>query len=105
MLRLSDITWLRDHLVGDSVIFPAAGYIAMAIETIYQKTYATGQIPEGTSISELPCKLRNVTFPRMLTLDTKSGTYILLSLQPCSSTKESWHEFTVSTITKDGSIE
>ncbi|OJI82404.1 hypothetical protein ASPTUDRAFT_203334 [Aspergillus tubingensis CBS 134.48] len=34
VLRLSDITWLRDHLLGDSVIFPAAGYIAMAIEAI-----------------------------------------------------------------------
>jgi acyl transferase domain-containing protein len=105
VLRLSDTTWLRDHLLGDSVIFPAAGYIAMAIEAIYQKSYATGQISEGTAISELPFKLRNVTFPRMLTLDTNSGTKILLSLQPCSSTKESWHEFTVSTITKDGSIE
>jgi acyl transferase domain-containing protein len=105
VLRLSDTTWLRDHLLGDSVIFPAAGYIAMAIEAIYQKTYATGQIPEGTSISELPFKLRNVAFPRMLTLDTNGSTKILLSLQPCSSTKESWHEFTVSTITKDGSIE
>ena len=80
-------------------------YIAMAIEAIYQKTYATGQIPDGTSISELPFKLPNVTFPRMLTLNTKGGTLILLSLQPCSSTKELWHEFTVSTIIKDGSIE
>ncbi|KAJ5487751.1 polyketide synthase [Penicillium desertorum] len=105
VLRLSDITWLRDHLLGDSVIFPAAGYIAMAIEAIYQKKYAMGEIPEGTLASELPFKLRNVTFPRMLTLDTNGGTKILLSLQPCSSTKESWHEFTVSTITKDGSIE
>ncbi|GFF95380.1 hypothetical protein CNMCM8927_008449 [Aspergillus lentulus] len=105
VLRLSDTTWLRDHLLGDSVIFPAAGYIAMAIEAIYQKTHATGQIPEGTCISELPFRLRNVAFPRMLTLDTNGSTKILLSLQPCSSTKESWHEFTVSTITKDGSIE
>ncbi|KAJ5809731.1 polyketide synthase [Penicillium pulvis] len=105
VLRLSDTTWLRDHTLGDSVIFPAAGYIAMAIEAIYQKKYATGQVPEGTLISELPFKLRNVTFPRMLTLDTNGGTKILLSLQPCSSTKESWHEFIISTIAKDGSIE
>ncbi|KAJ0413691.1 polyketide synthase [Aspergillus carlsbadensis] len=105
VLRLSDTTWLRDHLLGDSVIFPAAGYIAMAIEAIYQKKYATGHIAEGTPITELVFRLRNVSFPRMLTLDTEGSTQILFTLHPSASTKETWHEFTVSTVTKDGSIE
>lgn len=103
VLRISEVTWLRDHLLGDSVIFPAAGYIAMAIEAIYQKSKATGRIPQETAVNQVTYKLRNVTFARMLTLDDDIGTKILLSLEPCSSTKESWHEFIISSIAKDGS--
>ena len=103
VLRTSEVTWICDHLLGDSVIFPAAGYIAMAIEAIYQKSKAAGRIPEETAVNQVTYKLRNVTFLRMLTLDNDIGTKILLSLQPCSSTRESWHEFTISSIAKDGS--
>ena len=103
VLRLGDVTWIKDHLLGDSVVFPAAGYIAMAIEAIFQKTKATGRVSEETAINQLTYKLRNVAFPRMLTLDNHAGTKILLTLEPCMSTKESWHEFTISSIAKDGS--
>ena len=103
VLRTSDVTWLRDHLLGDSVIFPAAGYIAMAMEAIYQKSKATGRIPEEAAVNQVTYKIRNVSFPRMLTLDNDIGNKVVLSLEPCSSTKESWHEFTISSIAKDGS--
>ncbi|KAI1381948.1 putative polyketide synthase [Hypoxylon crocopeplum] len=103
VLRLGDVTWIKDHLLGESVIFPAAGYIAMAIEAIYQKSKATGRVAEEVAINQLTYKLRNVSFPRMLTLDDHVGAKILLSLEPCTSTKESWHEFTISSIAKDGS--
>lgn len=29
-LRLVDVPWLKDHCVGSDVVFPGAGYIAMA---------------------------------------------------------------------------
>ena len=38
----------------------------------------------------------------MLTLDNNIGTKMLLSLKPCLSTKESWHEFTILSIANDG---
>ncbi|KAG9243665.1 hypothetical protein BJ878DRAFT_509631 [Calycina marina] len=31
-LKLSDVPWLRDHMIGGNVVLPAAGYIALAIE-------------------------------------------------------------------------
>ena len=103
VLRVSEVTWLRDHLLGDSIVCPAAAYVAMAMEAIYQKTKATGQIPEETAVNQVTYKLRNVTFPRMLTLDNNTGTKILLSLEPCSHSNDSWHKFVVSSIAKDSS--
>ena len=103
VLRVSEVTWLRDHLLGDSIICPAAAYIAMAMEAIYQNSKATGRIPEETDVNKVTYKLRNVTFPRMLTLDNNIGTQVLLSLEPCSHSNDSWHSFTISSIAKDGS--
>ncbi|KAH9983886.1 KR domain-containing protein [Xylariaceae sp. FL0662B] len=101
-LRVSDVTWLKDHTLGEKIIFPAAGYIAMAIEAIYQKSKALGVLPGDATVKNQTFRLRNVTFPRMVTLDEHTGTKFLLKLEPCSSTKETWHEFTISTIPKDG---
>lgn len=101
-LRLSDVTWMRDHTLGENVIFPAAAYIGMAMEAMYQKTIATGRLAEGTPVNAVTYKLRDVSFPRMLTLDEGSPTIIQLSLTPCYSTKESWHEFVISSIANDG---
>ena len=103
VLKVSEVTWLRDHLLGDSIICPAAAYVAMAIEAIYQKSKAIGRIPEETATNQVTYKLRNVTFPRMLTLDNNIGTTILLSLESCSRSNDSWHNFVISSIAKDGS--
>lgn len=43
ILRVSDIPWLKDHIVQSTVVFPAAGYIAMAIEAARQKLYAVSR--------------------------------------------------------------
>lgn len=101
-LRVSDVTWLKDHTLGHSIIFPAAGYIAMAIEAMYQKSKVLGAIAADTTVGDQTFKLRNVAFPHMLTLNEHAGAKLVLSLEPCSSTKETWHEFTISSIPKDG---
>ncbi len=36
LLSLDDVPWVRDHVIGDDIIFPGAGYIAMAGESIRQ---------------------------------------------------------------------
>ncbi|OHW97941.1 polyketide synthase [Colletotrichum incanum] len=103
VLKLKNVSWLCDHVLGDNVIFPGAGYIAMAIEAIYQKSKATGKLSEDTLVNHVAYRLRDVTFPRMLTLEQDAGTKMLLSLESRASSKESWHEFTVASIAKDGS--
>lgn len=37
LVRCSDLPWLRDHVVQSQVVFPGAGYIAMAVEAIRQE--------------------------------------------------------------------
>ena len=103
VIKVSEVTWLRDHMLGDSNIYPAAAYVAMAMEAIYQKSKATGRIAEETAVNQVTYKLRNVAFLRMLTLDNNMGTKILLSLEPCSHSHDSWHNFVISSIAKDGS--
>jgi acyl transferase domain-containing protein len=44
-LRLKDLPWLEHHMIGSKVIFPAAGYICMAIEAIRQiQPSVTGEL-------------------------------------------------------------
>ena len=35
-IRIKDVPWLSDHCIGLEVVFPAAGYLAMALEAIAQ---------------------------------------------------------------------
>ena len=35
-LRLADVSWLKDHCVGNDVVFPGAAYVAMAGEAVFQ---------------------------------------------------------------------
>lgn len=88
--------------LGESVIFPASGYIAMAIEALFQKSKAIGRLPDETEVNQATYQLRNVTFSRTLPLDDQGRDQkVLLSLNPCPSTKDSWHEFKISSIAKD----
>lgn len=101
-IKLSEMPWLRDHKLGDSVIMPGSGYVAMAVEALYQKSKATGRLADDIQVNQVMYKLRNVTFSRTLPLeDDDKGSKVLLLLTPCTSTKESWHEFKISSIVKD----
>jgi acyl transferase domain-containing protein len=41
LLRLSDAPWLADHCVETDIVFPAAGYVAMAGAAVRQLTSST----------------------------------------------------------------
>ena len=36
VIRVKDAPWLKDHKLGDTIVFPAAGYIAVAVEALKQ---------------------------------------------------------------------
>ena len=88
-LRQSEIPWLSQHVVDGKIIFPAAGYISMAIEAI------TTLSPAFKSI-----RLRDVVFKAVLTLSSSDvGTEVVTDLQPVStsakSTSSTWFRFVI----------
>ncbi|KAL8857831.1 MAG: hypothetical protein Q9178_005587 [Gyalolechia marmorata] len=91
-LRLSELPWLAEHLIEGKVIFPAAGYISMAIEAIARRL--------GDAVKIKDFNLRDVAIKSALTLSDKApGTEVVLELHPASTstktTTDIWHEFTV----------
>ncbi len=88
-LRLSEIPWSAQHVVDGKIVFPAAGYISMAIEAI------TSLAPAFKNV-----RLRDVVFKAVLTLSSSdAGTEVITELQPVAtsakSTSSTWFRFVV----------
>ncbi|ERF74608.1 hypothetical protein EPUS_00738 [Endocarpon pusillum Z07020] len=94
-LRVKDVSWLSSHRLGNDVVFPAAGYIAMAIESVCQVT--------GTTIADTPSfLLRHVNIAKALPLSVEEndpGVEIFTTLRPMKLTGVSnsakWYDFEV----------
>jgi acyl transferase domain-containing protein len=54
VITLNSVLWLRDHKVGDAIVFPAAEYVALVLEAIAQ-TYemSTASIASSYSLQEI----------------------------------------------------
>ncbi|OTB12751.1 hypothetical protein K445DRAFT_65805 [Daldinia sp. EC12] len=61
LLRLSETPWLRDHKVEDQIVFPATGYMALAIEAVSQITGS-----KGKQANELAFEFRNLNISAAL---------------------------------------
>ncbi|PLB45036.1 putative polyketide synthase [Aspergillus steynii IBT 23096] len=91
-LRLMDAPWLRDHCVGNDIVFPGAGYIAMAGEAIFQ----VNDIRDYT--------VKDVELSKALVLYNDKPVEIMTTLRPqrLTSTLDSdWYEFQI--VSFDGS--
>ncbi|PLB49030.1 polyketide synthase [Aspergillus steynii IBT 23096] len=100
-LSLKGSPWLQSHVVQGQVVFPAAGYISMAVEAIRQHTQSRHGSPDARRIV-----LRDLSFGRALVLqEDAEDLEICTSLrpQPQSASRSStrWHEFRVFTIAAD----
>ncbi|KGO37897.1 Acyl transferase/acyl hydrolase/lysophospholipase [Penicillium expansum] len=94
-LRLNDHPWLKDHRIGDQVVFPGAGYVAMAMEAIYQ-TMSLTEWTEGVP-ARYRFRLRDMKFFRALVLDSSYDSKVILNLTP----NKSWYEYKVSSRVED----
>jgi acyl transferase domain-containing protein len=100
-LNLKDLPWLSGHVIQGETIFPATGYIAMALQSARQDTFMRN--PES-SIDRFV--LRNVNISQALVMDSsKTDLEISLSLrpQPLPARKSSklWQEFWIFTTSTD----
>ncbi|KAI3321634.1 PKSKA1 [Xylariaceae sp. AK1471] len=96
ILKLADLPWLKDHRIGSQIIFPGAGYIAMAIEAVYQTTLMTTW--KEKTPNKYRYRLRDVKFSRALVLEEDAETRYTLALSPARGGQgmvRSWYEFRV----------
>ncbi|KAE8392501.1 hypothetical protein BDV23DRAFT_192476 [Aspergillus alliaceus] len=94
-LNVQDLLWIAGHKMGPDTVFPATGYISMAIEAIYQRSEAL-HILEGEKKFEKPrYRLRNVQFKKALVLPDNQSTRTSLTLTAHTGVGD-WFEFKVS---------
>lgn len=84
--------------MGPEIVFPAAGFMAMAVEAIYQSNEALTQLESKTRIEHPRYRLRNVTFDKALVLEEGEEHKIMLTLTPVPGGNSDWHEFVVSSL-------
>ena len=90
-LRPAEIPWVRDHRIQSNIVYPAGGFIAMAIEAASQQAVSKGVAVSGYM-------LREVSISHALVIP-EGQVEIMLCLHPCSygsrQSSESWSEFTI----------
>ncbi|KAF8439511.1 hypothetical protein BGX38DRAFT_875482 [Terfezia claveryi] len=88
VLRLAEIPWVKHHNVQGVIVFPGAGYIAMAIEAAQQLAYLTKQ----TNVKGF--RLRDLSFHKALVMpDAAEGIETSFVLRPNGD--GTWNEFRV----------
>ncbi len=100
IIRMADLPWLSDHKVQGSVVFPAAGYLAMAIEATSQ----FGELHRASVTSTSNHKLREVKINRPMILSDEMSTEVSLILRPreeASNFLNSWIDFVIFSWTSD----
>ncbi|CAI4212690.1 unnamed protein product [Parascedosporium putredinis] len=101
-LSLKDLPWLRGHIIQGQVIFPAAGFITMAIQAIRQHAM---QRNRNASIKSV--QLHNVSIGKALLLpEDGQDVEITFSLRPEARTSRAssttWNEFRIFTVADNG---
>jgi acyl transferase domain-containing protein/NADPH:quinone reductase-like Zn-dependent oxidoreductase len=92
MFRLKDVPWLGDHRLVPQAIFPAAGFLAMAVEAAAQCHTEVANAPVIAGYS-----FRNVRVWSTLEVpDTEVGTDVVTNVQKTAAT--SWYEFKISSL-------
>lgn len=91
LLRLDDVPWIRDHDISHDIVFPGAGYVAMAGEAIRQLT------------GEVDFTVREVTISNALVLLEGATTELITHFKKIRLTTtldSTWYDFDISSYSK-----
>ncbi|PYH99747.1 ketoacyl-synt-domain-containing protein [Aspergillus ellipticus CBS 707.79] len=99
-LNIREHPWLKDHKVGPDAVFPAAGYLSMAMEALYQVKVATGEIEE-VERNQLTYQLRNIKLKKALVLDENIPAEIQLTIESHVVEDSRWYRFKVASLKDD----
>jgi acyl transferase domain-containing protein/NADPH:quinone reductase-like Zn-dependent oxidoreductase len=100
-LSLSEMPWLSGHVIDDQMIFPASGYICMALEALRQMTITSGKMWKN-----IICRFRQIVIGRALLIPENSRVETFFTLRRYTSSTQdassSWKEFQVLSISATG---
>ncbi|CAI7660617.1 unnamed protein product [Penicillium glandicola] len=92
-LRTSELPWLLDHKIQGNIVFPAAGYLAMAIEASIQlnkdKEHIAGYV------------LRDVVIRAALVLNETSAVEVMVSVQKSKQDLEDLYNFHIYSVSEE----
>lgn len=100
VLKASEMPWIQDHKLKDQVVFPATGYMALAIEAVSQITGA-----KTKKSAELAFEFRDINISAALSIPDENDAaakdlrlHTTMSMRKISAAKNSvdWHDFSVS---------
>lgn len=96
-VRLAELPWLKHHQVQDTVIYPAAGYVCMALEAAAQ-VLSVSPLPPGRVVRGFT--VRDLAISRALVVPgTEEGVETVFSMRPVPESKVgssgAWREFRV----------
>ena len=99
-IRASEIPWVNDHKVQSNVVYPASGYIVMAIEAAFQRA------TERSMTNITGYRLREISVGSALIIPEQPGEVeVLVTFKPYSeslrSSSDIWDEFCVFSVTED----
>lgn len=103
-VRQSELPWLKGHVIDGQTIFPASGYICMALEALRQGTIASGR-----AWKNILCRFRQIVVERALLISDDSfqvETYFTLRKFSTSARELSsdWEEFRVFSVSDRGEV-
>ncbi|OTB00781.1 hypothetical protein M426DRAFT_65238 [Hypoxylon sp. CI-4A] len=91
ILRHRDVPWMKDHSLGGTAIFPAAGHLSLAIEALRQVHETEGLPFDGVT-------LRNIDIKTALVIpEAAEGVETVFVLEAIENS--SWHNFIVESLT------
>ena len=94
LLRLKEVPWLADHRLEESIVFPAAGFLAMAVEALSRISV---RLPESPTFA-----FRSVHFLNILAMPSESDAVVELftdihaSKLSQKTDSKTWYEFEIS---------
>nr|A0A348HAX6.1 RecName: Full=Highly reducing polyketide synthase phiA; Short=HR-PKS phiA; AltName: Full=Phomoidride biosynthesis cluster protein A [fungal sp. ATCC 74256]BBG28498.1 putative polyketide synthase [fungal sp. ATCC 74256] len=99
-IRLSEIPWVHDHKIQSNIVYPAAGYITMAVEAAYQRAV------QRSVTKIIGYRLREVVIGSALVVPENLGEVeVAITLKSFSESVKTpsdlWDEFVISSVTSD----
>lgn len=105
-LRAHEIPWVHDHKIQSNIVYPGAGYLAMAIEAISQRVTGNARpLTQDTHSTLSGFILRDVAIESAMVLSEDKPLEVLVSLWPQQGTASpnalsDWHEFRIASVSE-----